>query len=212
MKGAQHRLGADSAAELIDSQGPTVTDTEALPAPATEIAAGKRYDVLASFLSGCTDTGALFKVAGSPDFRAASATLAPAELKRLRELYVTRKNDLDGRTKLDEFDGQIISITDILFWHTDKYENNGGNGVTLTYTPESDPTRLCRSMTSSSLVYRFATSACDPAPPTASDPVRVLIQLVPVRDPERAAKGQRQWQFRLMPTLTRDNGLEGSPF
>jgi hypothetical protein len=67
-------------------------------------------------------------------------------------------------------------------------------------------------MTSSVIVRRFAANICDPLPPTAADPARAYIELVPVRDTKRAAEGQKQWQFRLLPTLTRDNGESGSPF
>lgn len=167
---------------------------------------------LADALTNCADTAALFKLASAPDFGEAAKSLDAVDLKRLRELYKQRKADLDGKTRLDVFDGEIINVVDIQFWHTDKYQNNDGKGVTLTYFPESEPTRRCRSMTTSSIVYRFATSACNPRPPTPSDPCRVMIDLVPVKDAERAAKGQKQWQFRILPTPTRDNGEEGSPF
>lgn len=171
-----------------------------------------RYDVLAGKLTECADNASLFKLAGHADFKAAASTLAPADLRRLRELYAARKNDLDGRAKLEEFDGQVINIVDIGFWHTDKFDNNDGNGVTLTFIPELEPSRIVKSMTSSSIVYRFATNVCTPIPPTATDSVRAHISLIPVRDPERAAKGQKQWQFRLLPTPTRNNGELGSPF
>lgn len=187
----------------------------ALSPESGEQAPAKRYDTLVTALSECADTTALFKLANHADFRAAAHTLSAAELKKLRELYVSRKNDLDGRTRLDEFDGQTIRITDIMFWRTDKTFGNpnfSGEGVTLTYSPETDLTRVCRSMTSSATVYRFATAACNPTPPTRTDPVRAHIELVPVKDLKRAAEGQKQWQFRLLPSATRDNGEEGSPF
>lgn len=211
MKGTQP-ADANSAAPSVQTEDQTVAE---LPSAQAETAPVKRYDALATLLSQCDDTSLLFKIAATPDFKAAASTLPPAELKKLRELYVSRKDDLDGKTKLENFDGQIINITDIRFWHTDKTFGNpnfDGNGVTLTYSPESDPRRVCRSMTSSSIVYRFATKACTPTPPTLSNPVRAHIELVPVKDEKRAAEGQKQWQFRLMPTLTRDNGEAGSPF
>lgn len=189
--------------------------TESLPSGSGAIAPAKRYDAMAKLLGDCNDTSDLFKLASSDDFRAASTTLPPAELAKLRALYVARKNDLDGKTKLDNFDGQVIVIQDIRFWHTDKTFGNpdfDGNGVTLTFIAETDPTHVHRSVTSSKLVYRFATDACNPLPPSPASPVRVHIQLVPVRDAKRAAEGQKQWQFRLLPTATRDNGADGSPF
>lgn len=210
MKGAKTDQPAQTAPSV---QTEVQTVTEALPQGTTTTPA-TRYSTMAKLLTDCSDTGDLFKLASSDDFRAASTTLQPAELKQLRELYRSRKDDLDGKTRLNEFDGQIINITDVQFWHTDKFldKNPSGNGVTLSYYPENEPERKCRSMTSSSIVYRFATSICSPMPPTRSEPARAHIELVPVKDAKRAAEGQKQWQFRLLPTLARDNGLEGSPF
>lgn len=163
-----------------------------------------QFETLADTLRRCEDSGALFKAARGDDFVTAALTMTIEDRKALRDLYAQLKVDVDGKLRLETFDKQIIRIVGVRFWHTDKTfgkTDATGEGVTLTYHPETDPQRTCRSLTSSSVVYRFARRQTDDgkAQPSEDDPIRAYIELVAVKDAARAAEGQRVWTIQRLP-------------
>lgn len=176
------------------------------------------FESLSAALQACEDTAALFKLANTDAFGNAAHQLAPDQLKTLRELYRRRKVDLDGKLKLEAFNGQIIRIVGCNFWHSDRFTkinpNATGDGVTLTYHPESQLERTCRSLTTSPVIFRFMRQQTSDGAkmPHEDRPIRALPELVPVRDAKRAAAGQRIWSIQRLPMPDEADGSENSPF
>ena len=170
--------------------------------------ASSTLTALTKRLDGMETVTDLFKLANSDEFKTAAHSLTPAELKALRDSYRDRQTRLDGKVKLDVFDGQVLQIIDLEYWHSDQYDNDG---VTLKFHPETDLSKTYKALTSSAPIVRFANQF--DTPPTAANPARVLVALKPVSDPERAAKGQKVWTIkRLSSPQHVGDGSEGLPF
>lgn len=154
----------------------------------------------------------LFKLANDDSFKRAARSLNPDELTELRKQYKAAQSALDGKVRLEEFDGQILNIIDIDYWQSDQFvdESKGqtGEGVTLKYRPENEIGKVYKSLTSSSVLVRFAKQF--ETPPTEANPVRVMVHLEPVRDVDRARLGQRVWKIKRLPNRGEEN--TGSPF
>lgn len=164
------------------------------------------YQRLATQLREQNTVTDLFKLAASDEFKLAASGLEPADLKRLRDLYNETRADLDGKVKLDTFDGQVVNIVNVEWWHSDGFD---ADGVTLTIRPEREPDKKYRALTSSMAVVQFANSLKEV--PTEKAPVRVMLQLVPVTDTKRAAQGHKKWSIkRLAHVQTRNE--QGTPF
>jgi hypothetical protein len=141
----------------------------------------------------------LFKLANDPDFQSAVATLNDADKASLRGLYSERRDALDVKVKLETFDGQVINVVGIDWWHSDRFvdESKGQTGDGVTLHVRTAPDKLVKVLTSSSPVVRFCNRLRDL--PSEAKPVRVFVELVPVRDPARAARGQMMWSIKQMP-------------
>lgn len=149
----------------------------------------------------------LFKLANDDEFKASVARLPSEEVKQLRTVYNEHRTDVDGKVKLESFDGQVVNIVGIDWWHSDAYDNDG---VSLHIRTEREPDKKVKALTSSAPVVTFANRLRDV--PSEAKPLRVMLTLVPVRDPERAARGQKIWQVKQMPPA-REHGADGNvPF
>lgn len=164
------------------------------------------YLRLSEQLNACGTVTDLFRLASSDQFKADAARLTPEDLKSLRGVYHAKQTDLDGKVKLETFDGQIVQIVGVDWWHSDQYDLDG---VSLHIRPEREPTRKYKALTSSAPVVTFINRLREI--PTDKAPVRVLLALAPVTDPERAAKGQKRWTVKRLPMPT-DTASDGSPF
>lgn len=164
------------------------------------------FSRLATQLRECSTVTDLFRLASSDEFKRDAGGLDANELKRLRDLYNDTRTNLDGKVKLDTFDGQVVNVINIEWWHSDGYD---ADGVTLTIRPEREPDKKYRALTSSMPVVQFANSLKEV--PTEKAPVRVMLQLVPVTDRERAAKGHKKWQIKRLPNVQSRND-QGTPF
>ena len=149
----------------------------------------------------------LFKLANDDTFKASVATLPPDSVKALRAVYHDHRTFVDGKVKLESFDGQVVNIVGIDWWHSDQYD---ADGVSLHIRSEREPEKKVKALTSSAPVVTFANRLRDV--PTEAKPLRVMLSLVPVRDPERAARGQKIWSVKQMPPA-REMGSDGNvPF
>jgi hypothetical protein len=151
-------------------------------------------DTLTRALTSQTTMTELFKLANDDDFKAAVATLSDANVKALRASYNDMRTRLDGKVKLETYDGQVVNLVGIDWWHSDSYDNDG---VSLHLRSEREPDKKVKCMTSSAPVVTFCNRLRDL--PSEQKPLRIVMSLVPVRDPERAAKGQKIWQVKQMP-------------
>ena len=222
VKSCNHDVGVIYCQEKGEKPRPTraISDGHSLPKVRQIIMAeqpkpSELYETLKGQLRACKTVTDLFKLANSDDFKASAAKLNPNELRELRAEYRSMQTSLDGKVKLDMFDGQIVHIADIDYWKTDRFVDEArgqtGDGVTLTIYPENDPDKRYRALTSSAIIVRFAANV--DVPPTRENPIRALLTLVPVKDPERAAKGQKMWKIkRLAPAHKPGDGSENSPF
>lgn len=157
-------------------------------------------------LKAATTVTDLYKLAASEDFRLSVSALKADDQKALREVYKATQTDLDGKVRLDTFNGQVLLLVGVDWWHSDAFDNDG---VTLHIRPERDPQRLAKALTSSAPVVRFCNGLREV--PTEQKPVRILVQLVPVRDPERAKKGHTIWSVKPLPPA-RELSEGGAPF
>lgn len=169
---------------------------------------------LSDALRATTTITELFKLGSDDVFRDAVATLKAADQTSLRAVYNEMRTNLDGKVRLDQFDGQVVNIVGIDWWHSDRFtdESRGqtGDGVSLHLRTEREPDKTVKTMTSSAPIVNFCNRIR--VPPTVDRPLRVFLQLVPVRDPERAAKGQKMWSIKQMPAV-RVPGADGNvPF
>lgn len=158
-------------------------------------------------LRGTSTITDLFKLANDDEFKASVARLAPEDVKTLRATYNDHRTNVDGKVKLESFDGQVVNIVGIDWWHSDAYDNDG---VSLHIRTEREPDKKVKALTSSAPVVTFANRLRDV--PSEAKPLRVMLTLVPVRDAERAARGQKIWQIKQMPPA-REHGTDGNvPF
>lgn len=168
---------------------------------------------LTAALRAAPNMGELFKLANDDEFKTAVATLTPDAVKTLRGTYKEMQGNLDGKVRLDQFDGQIVNVVGIDWWHSDRFtdESRGqtGDGVSLHIRTEREPDKLVKAMTSSAPIVNFCNRLR--IPPTEASPLRVFLSLVPVRDPERAAKGQQMWSIKTMPK-PHATGVDNVPF
>lgn len=164
------------------------------------------YNKLADEVGAQETVTDLFKLANSDGFKAQATQLSPDDLKALRQLYRERMKDLDGKVRLQDFVGQTLNLTDVEFWHSDTWNNDG---VTLRFHLD-DSSRAYKALTSSASVVRFA-SGLDPLP-SKDNPVRVLLDARPVSDEKRAAQGQKVFRIKRLAAPTRATGEDGAPF
>lgn len=194
----QKGMNRQTAATRISDAPPIEKDRTSTMAEATK----PTYKSLSEHLKACQTVTDLFKLANSDAFRDASHALSAADLDTLREDYRAMQIQLDGRVKLDQFDGQIIQIVGVEWWHSDTYDQGatGGDGVTIFFRQENAPApKRYKAATSSAPIVRFCNRFANVVPSEQS-PTRVQIKLIPVSDPERAAKGQRIWTIKMLPT------------
>jgi hypothetical protein len=149
----------------------------------------------------------LFKLANDDEFKTAVAGLSEPDKKALRATYQELRQQLEGKVKLEQFDGQVINVIGIGWWHSDAYDNDG---VTLDIRTEREPEKPYRALTSSAAVVTFFNRLREL--PTEKKPLRVVLALVPVRDPERAARGQKQWTVKQMPPARGQSADGNVPF
>jgi hypothetical protein len=154
----------------------------------------------------------LFKLANDPEFQSAVATLSDADKKTLRGVFAERRDALDVKVKLDTFDGMVINLVGIDWWHSDRYvdESKGQTGDGVTLHVRQDDGKIVKALTSSSPVVRFCNRLREL--PSENKPMRVFLELVPVRDPTRAARGQMMWSIKAMPPARASNNTDGAPF
>jgi hypothetical protein len=149
----------------------------------------------------------LFKLANDDEFKLSVARIGSEDVKSLRLVYKEMQTSLDGKVRLETFDGQVVNIVGIDWWHSDAYDNDG---VSLHIRSEREPDTKVKALTSSAPVVTFCNRLREL--PTESKPIRVMLSLQPVRDAERAARGQKIWSVKLMPPA-RGQGVDGSvPF
>lgn len=152
----------------------------------------------------------LFKLANDPAFKDAVAGLSESDVKTLRTVYQARRDVLDVKVPLETFDGQVIRIVAIDWWHSDRFvdETKGQTGDGVTLHVRQTPDKLVKCLTSSAPVLRFCNRLQEL--PSESKPVRAFVELIPVRDPARAARGQKMWSIKQMPperTVSRDGNV-----
>lgn len=154
----------------------------------------------------------LFKLANDPEFQAAVAILSEPDKKALRAVFSERRDALDVKVKLDTFDGQVINLVGIDWWHSDRFvdESKGQTGDGVTLHVRQDDGKIVKCLTSSSPVVRFCNRLRDL--PSEHKPMRVFVELVPVRDPARAARGQMMWSIKPMPAVRVSTNTDGAPF
>lgn len=152
----------------------------------------------------------LFKLAASEDFKLSVSALKPDEQKVLRATYKEVQTALDGKVRLDTYDGQVVLIVGADWWHSDQYD---ADGVTLHIRAEREPDKLVKVLTSSAPVVRFAKRFANQLRevPSEAHPVRAFVQLVPVRDPARAKLGHKIWSIKSLPPA-RQASEGGVPF
>jgi hypothetical protein len=171
------------------------------------------YEQLVAQLRSQTNTTDLFRLATSDDFKGEAASLPPADLKGLRDVYNGLRTEMDGKVRLDTFDGQIVYIVGIDYWHSENSfgrQTDGTNGVTLHIRPENSEKEY-RALTSSAPVLQFCETIGRGRPPTTDEPVRVMLNLVPVTDAKRAREGQKKWQIKRLP-MPQERNTDGAPF
>lgn len=149
----------------------------------------------------------LFKLANDDEFKAAVATLSDSDKKSLRTTYGELRERLDGKVKLEQFDGQVVNLVGIDWWHSEAYDNDG---VSLHIRTEREPEKLYKALTSSAAVVTFCNRLRDL--PSDRKPLRIVLSKVPVRDPARAALGQMQWSIKQMPPARGQSADGGVPF
>lgn len=162
---------------------------------------------LSDALRACSNITDLFKLANDDTFKAAVATLKPDDVKTLRATYNDQRVTVDGKVKLEQFEGQVINVVGVSWWHSDAYDNDG---VSLEIRTEREPDKKYKALTSSAPIVTFCNRLRDL--PSAQKPLRIMLTKVPVRDPERAARGQQMWSVKQMPPA-REHGADGNvPF
>lgn len=160
-------------------------------------------DELTAILRGCTSVSELYRVTQDPDFIDEVAQLPDATRERLRRVYVERQAILDNKVKLEEFDGKTAMLVGVEGWTSDY-----GTGVTLHLIPENSE-RIYKALSSSAAIVRFA-QRLNPLP-TEQHPYRVSLALVPVSNPDNAAKGHKRWTIKMLP-LSDTARSSGAPF
>lgn len=165
------------------------------------------FQKLATQLREQANITELFKVARTDEFVTEASKLPLEDLKRLRDLYNARRAELDGKVRLDTFNGQVVNIVAIEWWHSEGYDNDG---VSLTMRPEREPDKTYRSLTSSLPIVQFA-RRLNPQP-SEQDPVRAIFELVPVTDRKRASEGHKKWSVRRLPPVVKNTHDGGMPF
>jgi hypothetical protein len=182
---------------------------DAFPAWALET----NLDTMSAALKASPSLTELFKLANDDEFKSAVYTLSAKDQTALRATYQEMRTRLDDKVKLESFDGQIVNIVGIDWWHSDRFtdESKGqtGDGVSLHLRTERDPETTVKAMTSSAPIVNFCNRLR--LPPSVDRPLRVYLNLVPVRDPERAARGQKMWSIKQMPT-PRSQSADNVPF
>lgn len=164
------------------------------------------YATLAATLGSAQTITELFKTANGDDFKAATRELHPDDLASLRTIYRERQKELDGKVRLQDYVGENLNITDIEFWHSATWDNDG---VTLRFHLDNSMQQY-KALTSSSPIVRFATNL--DTVPTPENPVRILLSARPVSDEKRAAAGQKIFTVKRLPDGKRTDGSEGAPF
>lgn len=207
-------------AETANLPRGTGTDTERETA---KMAEKPTYKSLNAQLQGCATISDLQKLATSDDYGLAARQLPADELEQLRDDYRERLKALDGRVRLDVFNGRIVRLVNVEWWHSDTYAKpsseggTDGEGVTLFIQPEADfehdgvkygAGKRYKASTSSAPIVRFCNRYANAVPSDAA-PARVQLQQVPVSDPQRAAAGQKRWDIKQLPMPTSGGG---SPF
>jgi hypothetical protein len=162
---------------------------------------------MSAALTASTTMTDLFKLANDDEFKLAVASLNEPDKKSLRATYQGLREKLDGKAKLDQFDGQVVNLVGIDWWHSDAYDNDG---VSLHIRTESEPDKLYKALTSSAAVVTFCNRLREL--PTDAKPLRVILAKIPVRDAERAARGQMQWSVKQMPPARGQASDGGVPF
>lgn len=165
-----------------------------------------RYAQLAHAVGTQETVTDLFRMANSDEFKAATRSLSDADLKALRQIYRERMRELDGKIKLSDYVGQVLNVTDVDFWHSQQW---GNDGVTIRFHLDNS-SQMFKGLTSSAPVVRFFNDLDEM--PTNAVPMRILLDQRPVRDAERAAAGQKVFTIKRMPTPTRGDGSDGAPF
>lgn len=169
------------------------------------------YDTLVGQLRASENITDLFKLATSDDFKNAAAALSPDALKRLRDEYNTIRTQMDGKVRLDTFEGQIVYLVGLDWWHSDKSfgrDTDGTDGITFHIKPENSD-RVYRALTSAAALVSWANNLREP--PTEKEPMRVQFSKVPVSDPKRRAEGQTKWQIKRL-NMPHQRNIEGAPF
>lgn len=169
---------------------------------------------LSAALREPTTLADLFKLANDEDFKLAVAQLTDADTKALRTLFVERRDVVDVKVKLDTFDGQVITIVGIDWWRSERFVDEArgqtGEGVTLHIRTDAD--HVVKALTSSSPIVRFCGRLSGDKLPSEHKPLRVFVELVPVRDPARAARGQMMWSIKALPPERPRTTVDGVPF
>jgi hypothetical protein len=187
-------------------QGRVIRVTESKPSAPAWLTKPTIDNMSAALRATSTITD-LFKLANDDEFKLSVARLTPDETKTLRTVYKEMQTSLDGKVKLESFDGQVVNIVGIDWWHSDTYDNDG---VSLHIRSEREPDKKVKCLTSSAPVVTFANRLRDL--PTEQKPLRVFLALAPVRDAERAAKGQKMWSIKAMPPARGHDGNGNVPF
>lgn len=195
----------DGFVQQTEGTATRVAQTPESPSERQRAPAGT-LDVLRGLLNDQGTVTDLYRLAASDDFKRNAGNLSATDLKTLRATYHERMQALDGKVKLEMFDGQVLHIVSVDWWHSDTFDNDG---VTLHFRPESDLSKRYKGLTSSAPIVRFANMLKDV--PTEHSPVRVLIALEPVRDADRAKQGQKRWTIKRLP-MPNEQDTGGSPF
>lgn len=166
------------------------------------------YDTLVGELRQQANITDLFRTASSEDFKVMSARLDTTDLKRLRDEYNSLRTALDGKVRLDTFDGIVVNVVGLEWWHSDGFD---ADGVTMHLRTETEPDKRYKVLTSSAPVVQFANSFKADALPSDQHPARVIFALVPVNDRARAAIGHKKWSVKRLST-PQTRTTDGTPF
>jgi hypothetical protein len=104
-----------------------------------------------------------------------------------------------------------VYLVGIDWWHTDQSfgkNTDGTDGVTLHIKPENSE-KLYRALTSSAPIVAFCQTLR--TPPSDKEPLRVMLNKVPVADPRRAREGQTKWQIKRL-NMPGQRNIDGAPF
>lgn len=165
-----------------------------------------KYQALASAIANQSTVTDLFRMVNSDEFKDAAHGLLADDLGSLRTIYRERMKELDGKVRLQDYAGNNLNVVDVEYWHSSQFDNDG---VTLRFHLD-DSSRTYKALTSSAPVVR-AFSNLDELPSDAH-PMRIYLDMKPVRDEKRAAQGQKIFTVKRLPTGTRGDGSDGAPF